>query len=846
MKGRMFDNIRRTMLCLGLAGTLFFYTGQPIPAAEGDTAAESAVLMEEAAETMPDEIQSEQTEETLPAQTEEILPAQTEEILPVQTEEILPEPADVQEEEPVAAQEAGPAEEPAAAQETGPAEEPAAAQETGPAEEPAAENSEEESEEMFEEEEVDPGEEEEALEDVVPEGEEVAAAIHEIIEASSQLVFADQDGVERLQDYIAETEEAYNKLTPDEKDILAGSFENLGHASAAVDVMQESMEQLDQTGTIILEQSRNENSWRFIDGVPVKEALAVVEEEAIEVAEAVPDENLLTSYQQAETAVPKGELLGLPVPAGDQAHMILVDENSVKEGIDVSEWQYVIDWPKVKEGGIDFAIIRCGYGNDFVSQDDDYWLRNVEACEEYGIPYGVYLYSKATTEWMIDSEVAHTLRLLQGHNPQLPVYLDIEENSQILLGDARLSKLADRYCSKIIQAGYKSGIYAGTYGWERYLTLVAKNDNYFHWVAQWNPKGCSYAGRYEMWQYDVKPGVPGIDGDVDRDVWYGALPEASATVPVPKPVTDTDPHIGYKSHVQSFGWEGSWIRDGAMSGTEGQSKRLEGIQIEIENDKNLGVEYRTHIQTYGWESVWKKDGEISGTTGEGKRLEAIQIRLTGKDAEKYDVYYCVHAQNFGWLNWAKNGESAGTAGYSYRLEAIQIQLVKKGDPAPASLGDNALAFRQPLITYNTHVQTYGWQDYKSDGDMAGTTGQSKRLEGIHIQLVNQPYTGNVEYRTHVQTYGWESGWRRNGAMSGTSGQSKRLEAIQIRLTGGMAQKYDIYYQTHVQQFGWTDWAKNGESCGSAGYSYRLEGIRIVLVEKGGNAPGSTANKFYQR
>ena len=66
------------------------------------------------------------------------------------------------------------------------------------------------------------------------------------------------------------------------------------------------------------------------------------------------------------------------------------------------------------------------------------------------------------------------------------------------------------------------------------------------------------------------------------------------------------------------------------------------------------------------------------------RLEAIQIKLTGEMANKYDIYYRVHAQNFGWMGWAKNGESAGTAGYSYRLEGIQIKLVKKGAAAPGS------------------------------------------------------------------------------------------------------------------------------------------------------------------
>lgn len=79
---------------------------------------------------------------------------------------------------------------------------------------------------------------------------------------------------------------------------------------------------------------------------------------------------------------------------------------------------------------------------------------------------------------------------------------------------------------------------------------------------------------------------------------------------------------------------------------------------------------------------------MSGTSGQSKRLEAIQIRLTGEMANHYDVYYRVHAQQFGWLGWAKNGESAGTAGYSYRLEGIEVRLVPKGEAAPGSTANS--------------------------------------------------------------------------------------------------------------------------------------------------------------
>ena len=133
----------------------------------------------------------------------------------------------------------------------------------------------------------------------------------------------------------------------------------------------------------------------------------------------------------------------------------------------------------------------------------------------------------------------------------------------------------------------------------------------------------------------------------------------------------------YKTHIQNKGWEENWMLDNQMSGTSGQSLRLEGIQIETQENKDYDVEilYKTHIENKGWEDDWKKEGELSGTHSLGLRLEAIEIKLTGADAHLFDVYYQVHAQNVGWMNLAMNGQRAGTAGFGHRLEGIRIQVV---------------------------------------------------------------------------------------------------------------------------------------------------------------------------
>lgn len=303
-------------------------------------------------------------------------------------------------------------------------------------------------------------------------------------------------------------------------------------------------------------------------------------------------------------------------------------------------------------------------------------------------------------------------------------------------------------------------------------------------------------------------------------------------------VVTSSPSISYQTHVQDYGWQ-SWKSNGEVSGTVGQSKRLEGINIKLSNI-NGSIEYKTHVQDIGWQD-WKSNGQMSGTSGQSKRLEAIKVKLSGEAANQYDVYYRVHAQDFGWLDWAKNGESAGTEGYSKRLEGIQIVLVKKGESAP---GSTSRPFICKMIKYQTHVQNIGWQGEKADGEMSGTTGQSLRLEAIKIQL-SSSIDGGIVYKTHVQDYGWLN-FVTNGQASGTTGQAKRLEAIQMQLTGNAKNQYDLYYRVHAQNFGWLGWAKNGESAGTAGYSYRLEGIQIVLVPKGGNAPGSTSKHYYNK
>ena len=176
--------------------------------------------------------------------------------------------------------------------------------------------------------------------------------------------------------------------------------------------------------------------------------------------------------------------------------------------------------------------------------------------------------------------------------------------------------------------------------------------------------------------------------------------------------------VKYQTHVQDIGWQ-TQVKDGEIAGTEGQSKRLEAIKIELKNLENIKIKYQTHIEDIGWQN-WKYNGELTGTESQSKRLEAIKIEL--EYSEEYSIMYRVHIQDIGWQEWKYDGEVAGTEGQSKRIEAIQIELENLEDYT---------------IEYKVHIQDIGWTNWYRDGEMAGTVGKGLRIEGIKIRIVSK-------------------------------------------------------------------------------------------------------------
>lgn len=191
------------------------------------------------------------------------------------------------------------------------------------------------------------------------------------------------------------------------------------------------------------------------------------------------------------------------------------------KGIDVSAWQGKIDWKKVADYGMGFAILRITEAGNIV---DKYFEANLTGCNKHKIPVGVYKYSYAMTIAEIQSEARKVVATLNDRKIQYPVFLDLEYHSQRTLGAESIHKMADAFRKIIEAAGYKFAIYCNV---DWYVNVICSHlKKHDFWIARYpaNDNGTMQERlRPDFgigWQYSSKATIPGISTKVDRNVFY--------------------------------------------------------------------------------------------------------------------------------------------------------------------------------------------------------------------------------------------------------------------------------------------------------------------------------------
>ncbi|MCH5270426.1 MAG: glycoside hydrolase family 25 protein [Lachnospiraceae bacterium] len=193
-------------------------------------------------------------------------------------------------------------------------------------------------------------------------------------------------------------------------------------------------------------------------------------------------------------------------------------------GIDVSKWQGEIDWKLVRDAGIEYAIIRCGYRGSVTGSlvEDPYFEQNIKGALAAGVKVGVYFFTQATNEVEAVEEASMVVSLIRDYDIEYPVFIDTEGAG----GNGRADDLdvetrtmvCDAFCRTVENAGYEAGVYASR-NWYNSRLDTASLERYVIWLAEYRSVPI-YKGYYQMWQYTSGGSVNGIAGNVDLNISY--------------------------------------------------------------------------------------------------------------------------------------------------------------------------------------------------------------------------------------------------------------------------------------------------------------------------------------
>lgn len=274
-----------------------------------------------------------------------------------------------------------------------------------------------------------------------------------------------------------------------------------------------------------------------------------------------------------------------------------------KKGIDVSRWQGAIDWEKVKADGVEFAMLRAGYGQGNI---DAQFERNAGECTRLGIPFGVYWFSYAYTEAMARREAEHCLEAVRPYKLSYPVAFDFEYDSVsyaqkhgVTITKQLASDMTRAFCEEIRAAGYTPIVYANPDYLSRYFDADIA-ERYDIWLAQWprNPDLDNPPRECTIWQYSSSGTISGISGRVDMNVCYKDYTEEDdEDMTLERFAELMDEYRNMLQHKEESSWatkEGcwAWVKDVGL--IEGDDRGLDMPQDFMTREHMSAMLFRYH------------------------------------------------------------------------------------------------------------------------------------------------------------------------------------------------------------------------------------------------------------
>ena len=312
-------------------------------------------------------------------------------------------------------------------------------------------------------------------------------------------------------------------------------------------------------------------------------------------------------------------------------------------GIDVSEWQGIINWDKVKAAGIEFAIIRIAYGQKKV---DDKAIRNIEECIRVGIPFGVYNYSYALNVENAINEANLVIKTLAPYKDKIsfPVIIDMEDADGYKAkhgnpSNETLVDICEKECLMYEQAGYYAMIYSAKSWWDTKLKS-SKLDRFDKWMAWWNSSAENKFSHetYGIWQYADNGSVSGISGKVDMNISFKDYPTIIRGIKPQEPVKKSNEEIAQE------------VINGLWGNGEDRKNRLQNAGYDYNAIQNI-INDRLQASKYvlGLYVVNTPSG-LNVRAGAGTNYKVVKVYPNGTRFDTYQIKGDWAKTPSGWVN----------------------------------------------------------------------------------------------------------------------------------------------------------------------------------------------------
>ena len=331
--------------------------------------------------------------------------------------------------------------------------------------------------------------------------------------------------------------------------------------------------------------------------------------------------------------------------------------------VDISEFQQGINFNKMKNDGIKAVIIRAGYGRES-SQKDSMFESHYKNAKSENMMIGVYWYSYADSVGDAEKEAKACLECINNKSLDMPIYYDLEDNSQTKLGKAKLTEIAERFCETIKKSNYRAGVYANLNWFNNYLDYDKLKKKYSIWLAQYNSVNELSC---DIWQNSSTGRVSGYGKNIDTNIIFNE--NVFENVKVEKPT------LTYRVYA-----DGKWYNEvKGLSNIAGRKKQaISGVAVKVSAGKLC---YRVHLLNgdwLPWVSGYDIKDDINGYAGiKGKVIDGLQVEFEG--VGDYKATYRVRKQGAGFFDWQynteKDSEQDGYAGLlGTKIDGVQITL----------------------------------------------------------------------------------------------------------------------------------------------------------------------------